>query len=72
MNIHLEDEFTITEEQQKASDEFVRAEENLIQVARSIDLLGLVNEDCVKNKLHEAIIRYDEANKKQRELFPDP
>lgn len=68
----LEDDFTLTEEQQKASDEFAQAEENLIQVARSIDLLDLVNEDCVKNKLHEAIVRYDEANKKQRELFPTP
>lgn len=70
--IPFEDDFTITEEQQKASDEFVQAEDDLIQVARSIDLLGLVNEDCVKSKLHEAIVRYDEANKKQRELFPDP
>ena len=70
--IPFEDDFTITEDQQKASDEFIQAEENLILVARSIDLLGLVNEDCVKNKLHEAIARYDEANRKQRELFPDP
>ena len=64
-----EDEHSLMEEEQKVSDEYAQAEDNLIQIARSIDLLGLVNEEIVKNKLHEAIKRYDDACKKQQGSF---
>lgn len=63
------DEAVLMENDQKASEEYAKAEDNLIQIIRSIDLLGLVNEECVKNKLHEALERYDEAIKKQQDVF---